>query len=111
MSDDKIDLKGVTLEGFERELQRGGSVFAAEVPLANGGGYAFAFVSKTGEKTYLALSREALDAMSGLIDILTQPQTKSLKLLVKYLDESVEREGTWKVSHPEPDTPSAGSET
>lgn len=102
MDSEKINLKGLTLDGFTRELQRGGSIWVAQVPAGSGGGFVFLFTAPDGEKTHLALSQEAFDALAHLHDLLVNPRPQPYRILVECLDKLKEG-GDWYVAHPKRD--------
>ena len=97
---DVLDLSGFETTGFVRKLNRGGEVFACEVPQERGGGYVFAFTAKDGATTHLALSPEAFDAVVLMHDLLTKPQERTMKLLVELLDKAPDSD--WKLVKKDP---------
>jgi len=96
---DRINLKGLALEGFEIPLHRGGTVWAAAAPMDRGGGYVIRFTSKDESHTYLALSREAFDALQRLYDLLTQPTQSVVVVLAELM--GARGEGDWHIVKPE----------
>lgn len=75
--------KSVEITGYQRELKSGAKVFCGPIPDDKGGGFAFSFYSKAGERTNLFLSTEAFDALASLHETFNEPVSKTYRLLLK----------------------------